>query len=306
MPFWSMRRRKVEGSEINGTSVRDFAISSDNSTKQSSDSAGDSSAEADTEDTRLASRLRALRSRYQYEEHRYHDRRQRISTATGQESRANDDIGNELAALAKLRVEALLYLSGPCGKERDPEGYVTRHEYRFREMRISKYESRYVPVVSHRLVEIETLPDIEQNCVYENALYQATVPEVREQYKLHIKRLENIRNNILKFQDISRRDQRLGNIDYDAWCCFSSQLNLCHLVAIAQRAQQVYQEAQVWFDERICGRTAENGVIRLLERCEKILKKADQDFVPKTWRSSSQGFKKRWADGRKGWTGLEI
>ena len=217
----------------------------------------------------------------------------------------NEENDEELAALARLRVAALSHLTGPCGKERDPEGYVTLQVYRWHLSRISRTEQKYFSYVVHRLVRIDTLPDIDQNCIYERALYQATIPQIREQYKLHLQRLENIRRKIDKEMQ-ARRDQRLGNIDYDAWCYITSQWQMARYITVADRAVQTYMEAQVLYDERIVHRTAENGVKRLLERCEAILTASDENFRPCLWRSPSSLRSSRWKDGKRGWTGLEL
>ena len=217
----------------------------------------------------------------------------------------DDENDEELAALARLRVKALAHLSGPYGKERDPEGYVTQQAHRFSSRRTDDARRIYVPYVSHRLVKIDTLGDIEQNCVYERSLYQATMAQVRQQYDLHCQRLESIRC-VIKREMQYRKDRRLGNMDYDAWCGLTSQMQMARISTIAERAEGAYIDAQRCFDDRLFHRTVEKGVVRLLERCEAILKKSDRTFKPSPWRLQSPLRSRRWVDGKRGWTGLEL
>ena len=232
-------------------------------------------------------------------------RRQRSPRPVAHTPSAEDDVDEELVELARLRFAALAYLSSPYGRQRDPEGYVTQQEHDVYDRTISRFKKRYFTVERHRLVKIESLPDMDQNCVYENVLYQATIPEVRRQYEINCKRLEKIRSNMLKAQKTYKRDQRPGNIDYDAWCSLSSQIKLGPFTGLAAKAEKDYDAALGLSDDKVNDRTALNGVIRLLERCEGILKKADKGFVPNNWTSQPLELKKRWADGRRGWTGLE-
>lgn len=217
----------------------------------------------------------------------------RTSASLAEVHSVDEEFDEELAALARLRVDALRYLNSPLGKERDPDGYVTLLEYQ--------------PHVRHRLVKIETLSNIDQNCHYEHALYGATTSQVQNQYELHCQRLEAIRTNVPTTQQGPKRERRLGNIDYEAWCCMSSRLMMNRLVALAERAWEALIEADKWYEERLCSRIAENGVIRLLERCEGILKKADRGFISRAWQPVRSGLKKRrWAGGKRGWTGLDL
>ena len=204
----------------------------------------------------------------------------------------NPEFDRDLADLADLQVKALRHLNSPLGKERDPDGYVTIRDYQ--------------PVERHRLVRIDSLPHVEQNRHYENALYGATIPQVQAQYDLHCQRLEEIRKEAAEATQAVKREQRLGNIDYEVWHCMTSGLMMNGLAAIGDRARLALVEADMWFEVRNRARMNEHGVIRLLERCEDILKRSDPGFTAKPWRDTTQGPKRnRWADGERGWTGLK-
>ena len=249
-----------------------------------------------------SSRQAQLLSNWGREERHIRWKGARNSKSTSDEE---DEVDEELKELAKLRERALLFLSSPEGREPDPEGYVTQQQYSFSGFRINGYWVKLIPFVTYRQVKINSLPDTDQNCVYEYTLCQATIQQVRRQYEIHCQRLENIRRKNLLIRNVSKKERRLGNIDYHAWCYITSQFELGRLAPLAERAERAYLEAQMHYDERLCGRIAERGVIRLLERCERILKECDENFVPSDWRSTHSAFRRRWADGQRGWTGLE-
>jgi len=263
-----------------------------------------------TQSTRqTANRQIAIASIFQQEDCRHRDKKRRERDSSTQIPNTSEDGGKELEGLeelARLRVIALSYLNSPFGREPDPSGFVTKQVFRPRVIQMTGYQSKYVPIVEHRLVKIDTQPDIGQNCYYEVALYQATLQQVREQYELHCRRLENIRRNVSSIQGAYRKEWRLWNMDYDAWCSISLNLQLRWIKPIVVRAQRAFDEAQCWYEERSCSKIAEQGAIRLIERCEAILQKADKKFVPKLWQPIYGNFKKRWADGKRGWTGLVL
>ena len=282
----------------------EMAVISPSSPSTPAEAAGAAALLANRTTSQSWSRQAQLLSNSRREERHIRWKGQDTETAS-RDAEVEDEADKELRELARDRERALLFLSSPEGREPDREGYVTQQQYNFSRVQINDYWMKYVPIVTYRQVKIDTLPDVDQNCVYEYTLCQATIQQVRQQYEIHYQRLETLRRNMLIIRNVSKKERRPGNIEYVTWCYISSQLQLGQIAPIAQRAARAYEEAQIHYDVRLEGRIAVRGVIRLLERCESILKEFDANFVPKDWRSALSAFRKRWADGERGWTGLE-
>ena len=242
------------------------------------------------------------------------DKERRSPTSADRISRYNLDpdveVDEELIELARLRDRALSYLNSPCGRHPDPDGFVTLSSHRLEAIdpRLNHDECPqwpFHPVVAYKLVKIDSLPEIDQNCVYEENLYRATRSQVRDQYELHCRRLRAIRSRSQKKQHAYKEQQKQGNINHDARICSGTSMGDYHFQTTGDKAVKAYQEAYSSFEDRLRDKRAEGGVIRLLERCESMLKKADKSFVPIPWRQPVPQVKKRWADGQKGWTGLK-
>lgn len=213
----------------------------------------------------------------------------------------DEDFDKEMAELAQLRSACLAYLCSVHGKERDPDGYVTVQRHRCYYVLLNRRDSVLVRATSHRLVKIDSLPPPEQNLHYETALTRAeTVEEVRMQYEMQLCRLGNLRAEMMEREEAGRGMRRLGNRNYDAWANANSG-EPKGATAIEDKADMAYEAGKRAYEVRLADAVAERGIMRLLERCEGILKHADPLFVPIVWLPESR---KRWADARPGWTGL--
>ena len=256
--------------------------------------------------TEKAIRSTSITSIFHREEHQHWCRSAVPSTSISSVALADQDAQRELEELARLRADAHSYLNSPYGRERDPDGYVTQQHHNLHEIRDGKDKQTYLFNVRHRLVKIESLPQVEQNRIYELLLYKATMKEVKEQYKLHCRRLEMVRNSAPQSVEGQKMREMLEDRDPDGDRNVGSPPVRESSEEAAGRTHKAHNEAHYWDDEGLCKRTALKGLIRLLERCEAILKRADQDFVPNPWRSSHPVLKKRWADSKRGWTGLDL
>ena len=255
--------------------------------------------------TERAIRSTSITSIFHREEQQHRCRSAAPSTSINSVASADQDAQRELEDLARLRADVLSYLNSPYGRESDPDGYVTQQQHSLHEIRDGKDKQTYLSDVRHRLVKIESLPQVEQNRIYELLLYKATIEEVKEQYELHCRRLEEVRNNAPQIVEGQKMREMLEDRAPDEYRNTGSQPEEESSQEAAGRTPKAHNEAHYWEDEGLCKRTALKGLIRLLERCEAILKRANQDFIPNAWRSSHLMLTKRWADGKRGWTGLD-
>ncbi|KAL6717326.1 hypothetical protein ACLMJK_005241 [Lecanora helva] len=241
------------------------------------------------------------------------NRSQRRKIEPTRQARGLDEtVDEELEDLLRFTNRACSHLHSPLGRVPDPYGYTTRHEYPIwcyvvRDRWGDGWRDRWTfkPVLVIRMIKIEDLPELDHNRLYERALDHASVSQVREQYDLQCQRFQNIRQSAAMIQRILRRAQRQGNMDYEAWICISAQMNISNVKNLRQKCQFALEQGQTYYDLRNRARILENGIVRLLERCESELEKQDKNFEPRPWRAERSHFKPRWADGRRGWTGLE-
>lgn len=213
----------------------------------------------------------------------------------------NEEFDKELAALAQLRWDCLVFLCSIHGKEKERDGYVSVPISWVRQQ--PTRGKRLVIGTRYPQVEIESLDPSDQNIHYENALSRAaSLDEVRSHYETHLCRLEHMREGIAIREKASRGMRRLASRRYDAWCKLHRK-EPKQTMMIRDKAEVASLAARRTFEVRLKDWVAEGGIMRLLLRCEEILEKANHFFVPVVWMRKRRS---RWADARRGWTGLAV
>lgn len=213
----------------------------------------------------------------------------------------NEDFDKELAALAQLRWDCLVFLCSIHGKEKERDGYVSVPISWIRQQPTRR--KRLVIGIRYPQVEIESLDPSDQNMHYENALSRAaSLDEVRSHYETHLCRLEHMREGIAIREEACRGMRRLGSRRYEAWYRLHRK-EPKQTTMIRDKAEVASLAARRTFEVRLKDWVAEGGIMRLLRRCEEILEKANHFFVPVVWMRKRRS---RWADARRGWTGLAV
>lgn len=213
----------------------------------------------------------------------------------------NSEFDKELAALAQLRWHCLVFLCSIHGKEKERDGYVSVPISWIRQQPTRR--QRLVIGIRYPQVEIESLDPSDQNMHYENALARAeSLDEVRSHYKTHLCRLEHMREGIAVREEACRGMRRLGGRRYEAWYRLHRR-EPKQTTMIRDKAEVASLAARRTFEVRLKDWVAEGGIMRLLRRCEGILERANHFFVPVVWIRKRRS---RWADARRGWTGLAV
>ena len=152
-------------------------------------------------------------------------------------------------------------------------------------------------------VDVSSLPPKEQNKVYENLLTSIVASEaprsdlagctekVLQHYHLHFSRLAYTRSTI-RTLGLQHRTSAERSYEYKMSPWRDGLLRNWQTVVSAPRAFKMRAEQE----------REERGIMRLLDRCEEILKH-DPGFRPVDWRPTPRKTR-RWKDGRRGWRGL--
>lgn len=224
----------------------------------------------------------------------------RLKLSTNTPEGFETGLEKEGANLARLRADALRHPSGDSAPKRDPNGHITVQSYELQDP-TDQDPMRPISRRTRQVVKIRQLTPIHQNCIYEAVLSWATISEVAEQYTLHLSRLENIRHAILNFER-HYRQRHVGKNFIARWVAMTKHRDVQRTIELEKR--RVGAEALRYLKSRDYGLKTEMGI--MLRRCEKLLENADEGFQRKAWRRPTPEPKKRWADGKRGWTGVDI
>lgn len=147
-------------------------------------------------------------------------------------------------------------------------------------------------------IKISTLrPDV-QLIAYQTLLKTARLDQVAAYYRLHCEQLEKVRYYIAYALTMHRENDKHFRQVFPVF--FSRQDDLATSSKL-KKATNAVQVADKHYRLRATNRAYARGLETLIEKCEVRLRKSG-GFTPADWRSYSE--RPRWADGRKGWTGL--
>ena len=147
-------------------------------------------------------------------------------------------------------------------------------------------------------IEISTLRPEGQIIAYQNLLKTARLDQVASYYKLHCEQLDEVRCYIAHELTIHRENDKHFRQVFPIF--FSHQNDIAKSSKLKKAAHAV-QIADKKYRLRAGNRAFARGLEMLIEKCEVRLQKS-KTFTPADWRSYSE--RPRWADGRRGWTGL--
>ncbi|CAD6591269.1 MAG: hypothetical protein ASARMPREDX12_005054 [Alectoria sarmentosa] len=147
-------------------------------------------------------------------------------------------------------------------------------------------------------IKISTLRPDRQLIAYQTLLKTARLDQVAAYYSLHCEQLEKVRYYIAYELIMHRENDRHFRQVFPVF--FSRQDDLAKSSKL-KKATHAVQVADKHYRLRAANRAYARGLEALIEKCEVRLQKSE-GFTPADWRSYSE--RPRWADGRKGWTGL--
>lgn len=185
----------------------------------------------------------------------------------------------------------------------------------YRRMKTLEYDEHGEPFfrITRGAINISSLPPKEQNAAYNDVLAKivptkafgsgsAVVPGfwgVLEQYSLHLACLAFTRSSI---RDLTLQHRASGQLSYRYSMSPWGSGILRDTKKETATAHHVIASSA--FKARAAQERDERGIMRLLDRCEGILKH-DPKFKPVPWRAQSPPpLRKRWKAGRAGWMGL--
>lgn len=147
---------------------------------------------------------------------------------------------------------------------------------------------------------VDQLCEMRQNRAYQGLLQDAKPSQVPHYYKLHCQRLEEAKVDNGNYAKASRqytmREQRFLLRKYAHWHRCSNDKG---------RSKSDKKEMEKYIGQNYSTNAKDRlyvrGIEDLIERCERRLRE-DSNFVPVNRRPIVG--RKRWEEGRKGWTGL--
>lgn len=176
---------------------------------------------------------------------------------------------------------ARLFKGGGKHWEQEPDKYVMKKCYRpgF------DNDSQFKVFISETPILIAHLRPSEQNVAYDAILSGAPAHEIPSYYFLHLSRLANIRQAIA-----SRTTSCQEEIDNlrRASVAERSTESLKTECVDGEKVDEAFRAYKRAFKEKQKVKACERGVMRLLERCEDILK-GGAGFEPVRWRRSGGG-----------------
>ncbi|KAF6240769.1 hypothetical protein HO173_001442 [Letharia columbiana] len=162
----------------------------------------------------------------------------------------------------------------------------------FQTQRMKMVEVRNWPV------KISTLPSEGQISVYLTLLKTARVDQVAAYYRLHCEQIDKVRcciaRELIEHRENDKQYRQIFPV------LFARHGHIAKLSKLKKAAHAV-QVANKQYRLRAGTRAYARGLEMLIEKCEARLQRIE-NFRAADWRS--YGKRPRWADGRRGWTGL--
>lgn len=147
-------------------------------------------------------------------------------------------------------------------------------------------------------IKISTLRPEGQLIAYQTLLKTARLDQVAAYYRFHCEQLEKVRCYIARELTMHIENQKQFRHAFPFF--FSRQEDIAKSSKM-KKAAQAMQGAEKQYRLRAGNRAYARGLELLIENCEVRLQN-NEDFTPADWRSYAG--RPRWADGRRGWTGL--
>lgn len=147
-------------------------------------------------------------------------------------------------------------------------------------------------------VKISTLRPEAQFLAYQSLLKTASLGQMAAYYRLHCEQLDEARCCVAHELTVHRENDKQFRQVFPTF--FSHQDDIASSSKLKKAAHAV-QVADKHYRLRAAYRAHARGLELLIEKCEDRLQ-TSENFTPVDWRSYSE--RPRWADGRRGWTGL--
>ena len=141
--------------------------------------------------------------------------------------------------------------------------------------------------------KISTLPPQAQLMAYEKLSKTSSPDQDAAYYKLHCQQLNNVRCRIAYQLSIHKKENQQPQQMFRSFTVRKD-------VSIPSR--ELKKTTHKNFHARESQRAFARGLEVLIEKCEVRLQK-NKNFTPADWRSYKE--RPRWADGKRGWTGLK-
>lgn len=141
--------------------------------------------------------------------------------------------------------------------------------------------------------KISTLPPQAQLMAYEKLSKTSRPDQDAAYYNLHCQQLNNVRCRIAYQLSIHKKENQQFQQMFRSFIVRKDR---------SITSTELKKKAHKNFHARESQRAFARGLEVLIEKCEVRLQK-NKDFTPGDWRSYKE--RPRWADGRRGWTGLK-
>ena len=147
-------------------------------------------------------------------------------------------------------------------------------------------------------IKISSLRPEGQLIAYQSLLKTARLDQVAAYYRLHCEQLDKVRCDIARELDMHRKNEKQFR---QVLPFFFSRRDDTANSSKMKKAAHAMQGAENQYRLRAGNRAYARGLELLIENCEVRLQKSES-FTTADWRSYAG--RPRWAEGRRGWTGL--
>ena len=201
-----------------------------------------------------------------------------------------------------LEAEALAtqYKLGP---ENSPLRWQGGHDgwcwgKKYIEAQNSKARSMKLVGLNNWPTKISTLPPQAQLIAYEKLSKTSRPDQDAAYYNLHCQQLNNVRCGIAYQLSIHKKENQQSQQMFRSFTVRKNRSIPSTELKKTTHKKSTYKN----FHARESQRAFARGLEVLIEKCEVRLQK-NKDFKPADWRSYKE--RPRWADGKRGWTGLK-
>ena len=161
----------------------------------------------------------------------------------------------------------------------------------------SKAQQMRLVGVNNWPTKISTLPPQAQLMAYEKLSKTSRPDQDAAYYKLHCQQLNNVRCRIAYQLSIHKEENQQSQQMFRSFIVRKDR------IPWTEPKKTTHEKStHKNFHARESQRAFARGLEVLIEKCEVRLQK-NKDFIPADWRSYKE--RPRWADGKRGWTGLK-